>query len=37
MKMCECKKCNHQWQSRVEIPTQCPKCKTYKWNLEKTK
>jgi predicted Zn-ribbon and HTH transcriptional regulator len=27
-----CKKCGYEWQSRVEIPKQCPKCKRYGWN-----
>ena len=30
--MNKCKKCGHEWLSRVEEPIECPKCKSYKWN-----
>jgi predicted Zn-ribbon and HTH transcriptional regulator len=30
-----CKRCGHEWVSRVENPRQCPKCKSYDWNEDK--
>jgi len=27
-----CTKCNYIWESIVEIPKQCPRCKRYDWN-----
>lgn len=29
-----CKRCKHQWASRIEIPMTCPKCKSYLWNKQ---
>ena len=26
-----CKQCGHQWNSRVDNPNSCPKCKRYDW------
>ena len=31
LSMFTCKKCNHQWISRVKKPLKCPKCGTFKW------
>jgi len=30
----KCKKCDYQWFPRMENPTVCPKCKSYKWNQD---
>jgi Zn finger protein HypA/HybF involved in hydrogenase expression len=30
----KCKKCGYQWFPRMENPTVCPKCKSYKWNSD---
>ena len=32
MKKLKCLKCGHKWNSRVENPQECPKCKNRKWN-----
>jgi len=29
-----CKKCGYFWQSRIENPKTCPRCKSYTWNQE---
>ncbi len=31
----KCKRCGHEWDSRVKEPACCPKCKRYDWNEEK--
>lgn len=31
----KCKKCNYEWESRIENPKVCPRCKSYNWNKEK--
>ena len=37
-----CKRCGHNWEQRTlqvdssEQPVQCPKCKSPKWNTERT-
>lgn len=28
----KCRRCDHEWQSRVEEPQSCPRCKSYIWN-----
>jgi len=28
----ECKKCGYQWYSKVTLPKECPKCKSYRWS-----
>lgn len=28
----ECKKCNYTWESKIENPKSCPRCKRYDWN-----
>lgn len=32
MTPCECKKCGNKWQSKVEVPGICPKCKNPDWD-----
>jgi len=31
-----CKKCKHTWIARIEKPQQCPRCKSYEWELTMT-
>ena len=31
-----CAVCGHSWNPRVPNPVECPNCKSYKWNVEKT-
>lgn len=26
-----CKRCGHEWNSRVILPKSCPACRSYKW------
>jgi len=33
MKKLKCKKCDHEWTPREDNPRQCPKCKSYYWNI----
>lgn len=33
----KCFRCGHQWESRVEKPSACPACKSYKWQTPKAK
>jgi hypothetical protein len=28
----ECRRCGYTWESRAEVPVQCPRCKSPKWN-----
>jgi predicted Zn-ribbon and HTH transcriptional regulator len=28
----KCTKCEYEWNSRVEKPVACPRCKNYKWD-----
>ena len=35
--MNNCLRCGHEWISRVEKPTACPRCKSYKWCVPKDK
>ena len=30
----ECKLCGHKWESKLEKPVACPKCKRYDWNKD---
>ena len=30
----KCKRCNYEWESRVERPAQCPRCKRYDWDKD---
>lgn len=32
---CVCKRCEYQWDSKLEQPLQCPKCKSYAWNKQR--
>ena len=27
-----CKKCGYKWESKLENPLSCPRCKRYDWN-----
>ncbi len=27
----KCSKCNHEWESSLEEPKSCPRCKRYDW------
>ena len=29
----KCKKCGHVWNKRIDLPQQCPRCKSYEWQL----
>ena len=29
---CKCKVCGYKWNSKVNKPKCCPKCKRYDWN-----
>jgi predicted Zn-ribbon and HTH transcriptional regulator len=31
----KCKRCSHDWISRIDSPLQCPRCKSYYWNKDK--
>ncbi len=31
----KCKQCDYGWESRVEKPAQCPRCKRYDWKEDK--
>lgn len=31
----KCKQCDYKWESRVEEPAQCPRCKRYDWRVVK--
>lgn len=38
MKQNECRRCNYKWYSRTKMePKACAKCKSYKWNEDKTR
>jgi predicted Zn-ribbon and HTH transcriptional regulator len=28
----KCKVCDYEWESRVDKPAQCPRCKRYDWD-----
>ena len=30
----QCKKCSYRWTPRIDNPTVCPKCKSYKWDSD---
>lgn len=30
-----CKLCEYEWEARVALPKQCPRCKRYDWNTER--
>ena len=30
----KCVKCGHEWIPRTGKPVQCPRCKTYKWEVK---
>lgn len=33
----QCKRCDHEWQPRGgKPPLQCPRCKSYMWNVART-
>jgi predicted Zn-ribbon and HTH transcriptional regulator len=31
----QCKKCCYEWESRINNPKVCPRCKSYNWNKTK--
>ncbi len=31
----KCKRCEHKWESKLELPKACPKCKSYYWDDER--
>ena len=31
----KCLRCGYEWQKRIDIPKQCPRCKRYDWNKVK--
>lgn len=33
----QCKKCYYEWESRINNPKVCPRCKSYNWNKTKEK
>jgi predicted Zn-ribbon and HTH transcriptional regulator len=35
IKLVKCKRCGHDWATRQETPTICPKCKTPYWDKER--
>lgn len=37
MTPCVCKRCGHNWISRVAMPRQCPHCKSPYWDKERRK
>lgn len=32
MKKHQCKRCEYAWESNLEEPKTCPRCKSYYWN-----
>ena len=36
IKVCKCKRCGHEWASKMEthLPYVCPKCKSPYWDKE---
>lgn len=30
----KCSKCQHEWETKLEHPLACPKCKRYDWKLK---
>ena len=30
----KCKRCGYEWDSRIENPKSCPRCKRYDWDKE---
>jgi predicted Zn-ribbon and HTH transcriptional regulator len=38
MKHYICKRCGHDWYSRLDKPPRtCPRCKSYQWRIERQK
>lgn len=35
IKLCKCKRCYHEWATRQDHPTICPKCKSPYWDKER--
>lgn len=33
----KCLRCEHEWDSIVESPKTCPRCKSYEWNKERVR
>ena len=31
----KCKRCDYEWESLLERPKTCPRCKSYYWDKEK--
>lgn len=29
----KCKRCGHEWIARITKPKQCPKCRSYNWDI----
>lgn len=34
VKVCRCRRCNHEWASRVDMPRMCPNCQSKKWDSD---
>jgi hypothetical protein len=34
---CKCKRCGFSWESVVDEPRACPRCKSYEWRTPKTR
>lgn len=34
---CKCKKCGFDWDSVVDSPRACPRCKSYDWRKERVR
>ena len=32
-----CAKCGYEWESRVDVPKECPDCKSREWQEKKEK
>ena len=32
---CKCKRCKYEWDSNIDKPKVCPKCKRYDWDDDK--
>ncbi|MBU0894948.1 MAG: hypothetical protein KKB88_05895 [Nanoarchaeota archaeon] len=33
----KCKKCGYEWESKIDNPVSCPRCKRYDWNENQKK
>lgn len=32
---CVCKRCDYRWNSKIDNPKECPKCKSHDWNRDR--